>query len=100
MDVYNQHFSKEHHDEFYTDGDIFDAYSRYITTIVKRFAHEPAVLGTPLSIICCGRRTHLISRLGTCQRPEMLLRSSFVGELQPSDDYSMDREYRRSREEA
>ena len=54
MDVYNRHFCKDHkkasdifHDDFYTNGDIFDAYSRYVTTIVKRYADEPSVLGTP-----------------------------------------------------
>ena len=96
MDVYNAHFSKEHHDDFYTSGDIMDAYSRYITTIVKRFANEPAVLGTPLSIIIVVVSTHLIPRLGARQRPTMFLGSSCVGELQPSDDYSMDCNYCKS----
>jgi hypothetical protein len=52
MDVYNQHFGNEHtdifHDDFYTKGEIVDAYSRYVSTIVKRYADEPSVLGTPL----------------------------------------------------
>ena len=55
MDVYNKHFCKNateiFHDNFYTKGDIVDAYSRYVATIVKRYANEPSVLGTLLSII-------------------------------------------------
>ena len=98
MDVYIKHFSKDFHDEFYTCGDIVDAYSRYIAKIVKRYAHEPAVLGIPLSIICCGRRTHFTSRLGTRQRPTLFLRPSCVGGLQPSDDYSMGGDRLSSRE--
>jgi len=58
MDVYNSHFRKKDknttdisHDHFYTDKDIVDAFSRYVATIVKRYANEPSVFGTPLSII-------------------------------------------------
>ena len=51
MDVYTKHFSKEFHDEFYTCSPIVDAYSSYIATIVKRYAHEPSVLGTPLDYL-------------------------------------------------
>ena len=58
MDVYNNFFCKDHkkdsdifHDDFYTNDDIINAYSRYVATIVKRYAHEPSVLGTPLSTI-------------------------------------------------
>ena len=58
MDVYNKHFCNSHkkdddifHDEFYTKDDIVDAYSRYVATIVKRYAQEASVLGTPLSIV-------------------------------------------------
>ena len=55
MDVYNKHFCKNateiFHDDFYTKSDILDAYSRYVTTIVKRYANEPSVLGALLSII-------------------------------------------------
>jgi len=98
MDVYNTHFSKEHHDEFYTDSDIVDAYSRYVATIVKRYANETSVLGTPLSIIIVVVSTHLIPRLGARQRPPMFLGSSCVGELQRSYNYSMDCNYRKSRE--
>ena len=66
MDVYNQFFCKDHkkdsdifHDDFYTNDDIIHAYSRYVATIVKRFAHEPSVLGTPLSIILlCSSYSH------------------------------------------
>ena len=94
MDVYNNHFGRKRenvtdifHDEFYTDSDIVDAYSRYVATIVKRYTHETTVLGTPLSIICCGGRTHLISRMGTCQRSTLLLLSSCVEGLHPSDYY-------------
>ena len=54
---YNKHFCSSHkkdndifHDEFYTKDDIVDAYSRYVATIVKRYAQEASVLGTPLSI--------------------------------------------------
>ena len=36
------------HDDFYTKSDIVDAYSRYVATIVKRYAHETSILGTPL----------------------------------------------------
>src|SRR5258706_4505216 len=57
MDVYNKHFCNRHkkdndifHDEFYTNHDIVDAYSRYVATIVKCYAQETSVLGTPLSI--------------------------------------------------
>ena len=60
MDVYNKHFCKDHkkardifHDDFYTKSDIFDAYSRYVTTIVKRYADEPSVLGTSSQSFCC-----------------------------------------------
>ena len=56
MDVYNRHFCKDHkkdsdifHDDFYTNDDIVNAYSRYVATIVKRYANEPSVLGTPLN---------------------------------------------------
>ena len=94
MDVYNNHFFKNRenvtdifHDEFYTDNDIVDTYSRYVATIVKRYAHETTVLGTPPSIICCGGRTHLVPRLGTCQRSTLFLQSSCVEGLHPSDDY-------------
>jgi endo-1,4-beta-mannosidase len=58
MDVYNKHFSKKDkkvtnisHDQFYTDNVIVDAFSRYVATIVKRYANEPSLFGTPLSII-------------------------------------------------
>ena len=85
MDVYNKHFCNSHkkdndifHDEFYTKDDIVDAYSRYVATIVKRYAQETSVLGTPLSTVCCGGLIHLTSRLGTCQRPTLFLRSSCV----------------------
>jgi hypothetical protein len=94
MDVYNKHFCKKHkkdtdifHDEFYTNDDIVDAYSHYVATIVKRYANETSVLGTHLSIICCGGRTHLISRLGTRQRSTLFLRSSCIGQLHTSDHY-------------
>ena len=98
MDVYNTHFSKARHDEFYTNGTIVDAYSRYIATIVKRYANEPVVLGTPLSIIIVVVSTHLIPRLGARQRPTMFLGASYVGELQRSYYYSMDCDCRTSRE--
>ena len=52
MDVYNKHFcntSEIFHDDFYTKSDITDAYSHYVATVVKRLAHETAILGTPLS---------------------------------------------------
>jgi len=56
MDVYNTHFCNRHkkdndifHDEFYTKDDIVEAYSRYVATIVKRYAQETSVLGTPLN---------------------------------------------------
>jgi hypothetical protein len=103
MDVYNQHFGNEHdifHDDFYTKGDIVDAYSRYVSTIVKRYANEPSVLGTPLSINCCCGCTHSISRLGTRQRPTLFLRPACVEELHTSDHYSMGCDHRSSREAA
>ena len=57
MDVYNNHFCKKDknstdisHDQFYTDNAIVDAFSRYVATIVKRYANEPSVLGALLSI--------------------------------------------------
>ncbi|SRR5258706_2077780 len=54
MDVYCKHFSKKNqdifHDDFYTNGDIVDAYSHYIAKVVKRYADEPTVLGTPLNL--------------------------------------------------
>ena len=58
MDDYNKHFCKKHtkhkkdniiHVEFYTNGGIVDAYGRYVATFMKRYAHEPSVLGTPLN---------------------------------------------------
>ena len=94
MDVYNQHFSKNDknatdifHDPFYTNKDIVDAFSRYVATIVKRYANEPTVLGTPLSIICCRGHSNVISRLGTCQRPTLFLRSCCVEGLHTADYY-------------
>ena len=91
MDVYNKHFcekdSEVFHDDFYTKSDIVDAYSHYVATVVKRFAHEPAILGTPLTIIYCCGRTHFISRLGNRKRPTLFLRSFFVGQLLASDHY-------------
>ena len=68
MDVYNGQFCKDHkkdsdifHDEFYTNDDIVAAFSRYVATIVKRYAHEPSVLGTPLStiLLCSSYSRHL-----------------------------------------
>ena len=91
MDVYNKHFcnnkSEIFHDDFYTKSDIVDAYSRYIATVVKRLAHETAILGTPLSTIYCCGRTHFISRLGARQRPTLFLWSFCVGQLLTSDHY-------------
>ena len=94
MDVYNQHFGKKDkeatdisHDQFYTNNDIVDAFSRYVATIVKRYANEPTVLGTPLSIIYCIGHTNVISRLGTCQRPTLFLRSCRVEGLHTADHY-------------
>ena len=91
MDVYNKHFGEKDseifHDDFYTKSDIVDAYSHYVATVVKRFAHETAILGTPLSMVYCGGRTHFISRLGTLQRSTLFLRSSFVGQLLIPDHY-------------
>jgi hypothetical protein len=107
MDVYNRHFGNEQnkdtdifHDDFYTNGDIVDAYSRYVSTIVKRYADEPSVLGTPLSVTCCCGCTHRISRLGTRQRPTLFLRPACVEELHASDYYSMGCDHRSSREAA
>ena len=52
MDVYNKHFCETvteiFHDDFYTKSDIVDAYSHYVATVVKRYAHETSILGTPL----------------------------------------------------
>ena len=94
MDLYNQHFRKKDkkatnitHDQFYTDKDIVDAFSRYVATIVKRYANEPTVLGIPLSVISCDSNIDLISRLGTCQRPTLFLRSFCVEGLHTSDYY-------------
>ena len=91
MDVYNIHFgekdSEVFHDDFYTKSEIVDAYSHYIATVVKRFAHETAILGTPLSLIYSCGRTHFISRLGTLQRPTLFLWSFCVGQLLTSDHY-------------
>ena len=71
MDVYNKHFrekdTESFHDDFYTKSDIVDAFSHYVATVVKRYSHETAILGTPLSIIYCCGCTHFISRLGARQ---------------------------------
>ena len=91
MDVYNKHFCNKDgeifHDEFYTKGEIVDAYSHYVATVVKRHAQETAILGTPISTIYCCGRTHFISRLGTRQRPTLFLGSFCVGQLLTSDHY-------------
>ena len=91
MDVYNKHFcekdSEIFHDDFYTKSEIVEAYSHYVATVVKRLAHETAILGTPLSLIYSCGRTHFISRLGTRQRPTLFLGSFCVGQLRTSDHY-------------
>ena len=70
-----------HRDDFYTKSDIVDAFSHCVATVVKRYSHETAVLGTPLSITYCCGRTHFISWLGARQRPTLFLGSFCVGEL-------------------
>ena len=83
MDVYSKHFREKDteifHDDFYTKSDIVDAFSHYVATVVKRYSHETAVLGTPLSITYCCGRTHFTSRLGARQRPTLFLGSFCVG---------------------
>jgi len=104
MDVYNKHFLKKtkrtkettdiSHDHFYTDKEIVDAFSRYVATIVKRYANEPSVLGTPLLFICYSGCINFIFKAGNlptthavplpCPHRRIVHRRPLLNGLQPS----------------
>ncbi|KAF6765198.1 glycoside hydrolase family 5 protein [Ephemerocybe angulata] len=49
MDVYVRQFGLQHHNEFYTNPALIEAFKKYTTAIVKRYTTSPAIFGWELA---------------------------------------------------